>query len=621
MRKPVLWIGMGVAVVAALLLVVAVTAAAPAPLEITGSEPKTLHSETGGTLTIYGSGFTTTMMVRLVKVGLLSSTFVNSRTVTAVVPPGVAAGTYDLELSIGDETARREDALKIVAATAVPSPTEAPAPGSPVLAVRTYSVSPSRVPAGREFVLTIEIYNTGSRAGENTMVTFPGGTFLPVGDSGHLLGQLHINYTAVVTQVLRAPAELSSGSYSLQVNLSANDWEGTHYEYPQTLAVEVAGVGQGRPQLLIADASTTPTVVRPGDAFSLTLTLTNNGDRTATNVLVGMASETLAVPASGSNVAPLESVALNGTEVVTLPLVLSEVTTSGRTNLEVSLEYGDWQGGSYSARQTVGVEVSTTLADRPQVLVASYGSVPETVAPGDTFSLTLDLANVGGGDALRFTLMLGGEGGEGLAPFAPLASGNVRFIERLGAGGTAQLTQVLAVDGSAEPGVYSLPLAFAYDDDRGTRHEDSQRISLLVRRRPHLQIGFYETLKPGEVGKPLELPVEVTNIGRTLVNVSRVEVTSSQVEISDGSLYLGPLDGGTSGSLEPKAVGQISGTAEVLVTVHYLDDFDQAQSVTQTLSVQFVAPETEEATESGKGADGFWGGVGRFFRGLLGLGS
>jgi hypothetical protein len=167
-------------------------------------------------------------------------------------------------------------------------------------------------------------------------------------------------------------------------------------------------------------------------------------------------------------------------------------------------------------------------------------------------------------------------------------------------------------------------VALAFDDARGTRRSDSQLVSLLVRRRPHLQIGFYRPVEVATVDVPVELPVEVTNIGRTLVNVSTLEVTSAQLEIQDGSLYLGPLDGGTSGSLEAMAVAHEGGTAEVLVTVHYLDDFEQPQVVTKTLTVEVeepvVSPDSagEEAEEQEKG---FWDTVLRVLRGLVGLGS
>ncbi|MEE9617643.1 MAG: hypothetical protein V3T90_11665 [Anaerolineae bacterium] len=211
-----------------------------------------------------------------------------------------------------------------------------------------------------------------------------------------------------------------------------------------------------------------------------------------------------------------------------------------------------------------------------------------------------------------------------MAPFAPLHSSNVKFVPHLVAGDTVEVTQQLVVDGGAGAGAYSLPVALAFDDARGTRHSDSQLISLLVRRRPHLQIGFYRPVEMVLVDVPFELPVEVTNIGRTLVNVSTLEVSSMQLEISAGSLYLGPLDGGTSGSLEAMAVAQEGGTAEVLVTVHYLDDFEQPQVVTQTLAVQVEEPpEAPPGTgeESEEQEEGFWDKVLRFLRGMLGLGS
>ncbi len=632
MRKAILLVAVAlIAALAAALLLATIAAARPLPqLALTGVEPDTLTSETGGTLSIYGSGFTTATVARLVGFGLLETTYVNSKALMAVVPPGVPAGTYDLQVGDASISATLPEALTIVAATPAPGPTPIPTPrptplpGRPILAIRNYRVEPSRIVVGREFVVTIEVYNTGSRAGENTMLTFPGGTFLPVGETGHLLGQLHINHTAVVTQVMRVPSGLASGSYNLQVSLSANDYEGNHYEYPETLAVEIIGVGHGRPQLVIEAAQAEPAVLRPGDTFSLTLRLANRGDRTATRVVVGAASADLAVPAGGSNVVAVQPVGINRTVMVTLPLVLGEVTQAGRLGLEISLEYGDYTGGSYADRQSVGLEVSTALADRPQLLLAGYRTTPDPLAPGDTFTLALEVSNVGGGEAQRLTLTLGGEEGSGMGPFAPLASGNVKFVPRLAAGATVEVVQRLVVDGSANPGAYSLPVALAFDDARGTRHTDSQLISLLVRRRPHLQIGFYRPVEVAVVGVPFELPVEVTNIGRTLVNVSTLEVTSAQLEISAGSLYLGPLDGGTSGSLEATAVAQEGGIAKVVVIVHYLDDFEQPQVVTQTLTV-----EVEKPLEPPPGAEqvpqeqeeGFWEKVLRFLRGLLGLGS
>ncbi len=613
----------------AALMTVSAVAARPSPqLAITGVEPRTMLSTTGGTLSIYGSGFTTATVARLVGYGLLDTAFVNPTALRAVVPPGVAPGVYAVEASEPGFSATLPSALTIVAPTPAPLPTSPPPPpppGRPILTIRNFSVQPARVYAGTEFVVTVEIYNNGSRGAENTLVTFPGGTFVPVGQAGHLIGFMHINATVVVTQTMRAPANLSSGSYNLQVNLSANDFEGNHYEYPQTVSVEVVGGGAGRPQLVVESARTEPEVLGPGDRFTLTLRIANRGERTATRVVVGPASAELVVPAAGSSMVAVDRIAPGRSVTLTLPLVLGTVKQGGRVGLDLTLAYGDTGGGggTYSDRQSIGLEVSSSLADRPQLLIATVQTDPPVVAPGDFFTLTLGVQNVGGGDAYRLLLTLGGEGGKELGPFVPRESGNVLFISRVPAGETVRVAMPLVVDGSADAKAYGVPALLSYEDARGTTRSDIQRISLVVQRRPIFRISFYRPVEGAMVGMPFPLPVEVINLGKMLVNVTIMEVRGEGLEIQNGSLYVGPLDGGTSASLEATAVAQQAGTVEVVVNVHYLDDFNRPQTVSQTLTVEVAGPPEpppQEAAPSAEGA-GFWQKILRLLRGLLGLGS
>ncbi|MBC7226192.1 MAG: IPT/TIG domain-containing protein [Thermoflexales bacterium] len=611
---------------AALMTVSAVAARPSLQLAITGVEPRTMLSTTGGTLSIYGSGFTTATMARLVGYGLLDTAFVNPNALRAVVPPGVPPGVYAVEVSEPSYSATLPAALTIVAPTVAPTPTSPPPPpppGRPILTVRNFSVQPARVYPGAEFVVTVEIYNNGSRGAENTLVTFPGGTFVPVGQAGHLVGFMHINATVVITQTMRAPANLSSGTYNLQVNLSANDFEGNHYEYPQTISVEVVGGGAGRPQLVVESARTEPEVLGPGDRFTLTLQIANRGERTATRVVVGPASAELVVPAEGSSMASADRIAPGRAVTLTLPLVLGTVKQGGRVGLDLALSYGDSSGGTYSDRQSIGLEVSSSLADRPQLLIAAVQTEPPVVAPGDFFTLTLAVQNVGGGDAYRLLLTLGGEGGKELGPFVPRESGNVLFVSRVPAGETVRLTVPLVVDGSADAKAYGVPALLAYEDARGTSRSDVQRISLVVQRRPIFRIGFYRPVEGAMVGTPFPLPVELINLGKASVNVTMMEVTGEGLEIQNGSLYVGPLDGGTSASLEATAVAQQAGTAEVVVSVHYLDDFNRPQTVTQTLTVEVAGPPEPAPQESAPSSETptFWEKILRFLRGLLGLGS
>jgi hypothetical protein len=499
-----------------------------------------------------------------------------------------------------------------------------PALGRPILTILNYSVEPSRVVAGQEFVVSVDVYNAGSEAAGNVMVTFPGGTFLPVGGAGHLLGHLGVGQTAVVSQSMRVPAGLASGTYSLEVELSATDEPGNRYDYPQTIGVEAVSVGSGRPLLLIESAETDPSLLAPGTPFDLTLRLANRGARTASSVLVAADSE-LVVPASGGSVVSLEWIGVGEGVTATLPLILGEVPHSGRVGLVLSLEYGDYSGGTYADSQEIGLQVSTALSGRPQLIVTGYRTVPETIAPGDSFALTLEVSNLSGGDAERLVLTLGGEGGAGLAPFAPLYSSNVKFVPSLPAGGNVEVTQHLVADGSVGPGAHTIPVGLGFLDQHGAAHSETQLISLLVLHRPHLEIGLYRPLELVETAIPFELPVEVTNVGKATLNVNTLEVTSSDLTILEGSLYLGPLDPGTSGSLEAVAVAEAGGTAEVVVNVHYLDDFNQPCVLSETIELEVREPQVVEPTPESEGEAGEDGGfldvLLRLVRGLLGLGS
>ncbi len=280
-------------------------------ITITSVEPQQMGSSSGGTLSVRGTGFTEDCVVRLNGYGFLSTVYLNEKALTAQVPPGVPAGTYDVEVSDGTESDTLPKGLKIVAPTPTPKPEKPttpeppPPPGQPVLTIRNYTVEPEQVRPGQEFVVSIEIYNNGSRAGENTLAIFPGGTFLPLGEKGHKLWQLHINHSVVVSQRMRAPKSISNGVHQLQVHLEANDYEGSNYTFPDTIPVEVVGASSGiftgKPKVVIEDVLTEPPVLIPGEPFSLTLRLANHGLRTAVNVFVTDGSSEMTIPAAGGD--------------------------------------------------------------------------------------------------------------------------------------------------------------------------------------------------------------------------------------------------------------------------------------------------------------------------------
>lgn len=642
MRHCIKWT-LVVGLVISLTLGVVAWGAAQAPVNV---EPSVLRADLGGVVSIYttaASPFAEDYTVRLLGYGILATTYVNPLALQATIPAGLSAGEYTLWVLDANGVQVGVGTLRLVAPpapTATPRPESAAPAGRPILTVRNYTVEPLQVRPGQEFTVSIEVYNNGSRASENTMVVFPGGTFVPLGDKGYVFGQVHINATFVATQRFRVPASATNGVQQVEAKISANDWEGSHYEYPATVPVEVIGASTGaaptgKPKILVEGVTTTPAVITPGMPFSLTLTLANRGSRTAVNLMTH-ADPAMAIPAEGGSIVSSDELRIDNVVTVTLPLLLKSVKEGGRQGLTVVLEYSDYSGGGYSDQQTVGIDIDTSLANRPQLLIDAYHTEPASVSPGDSFTLTLELANVGGGDAQRITLALGGEQGENLGAFVPVEGSNVSFVSAVGAGDTEVIAVRLMVAGNAETRAHNLPIALAYDTGTGTREKDTQRVSLMIFRRPQFKVSFYRPVEgTAMVGQPFALPIEVVNSGTARFNIPTLEAAGAGLEfMGESSTFVGNLDPGGSWTLDAMATAMEPGPLGVVVNVYYVDDLNQTQIYSETLTVEVMEMPDFGESEGPFGPDGPVGPEGlpetpetlpqklwRFIKAFLGLGS
>ena len=434
--------------------------------------------------------------------------------------------------------------------------------GKPILTVRSYTVTPSPVKAGQEFTVELEIYNNGSRAGENTMAVFSGGDFLPVGEAGHVLWQLHINHTVRVSQTMRAPETLSAGVHQLRVDLSANDYEGNHFDYPHAIPVEVIPTANHAvstpPKVVIESAATDPDLLVPGKPFTLTLRLANRGDRTATDLFAGCADGGLTVPLEGGNLTLVDRIGAGRVATVTMPLMLSwDIAQGGRLPMTIDLEYHDTGGGSYHDAQTIGIEVDAGLVPSPQIIVERYVADPAVPVAGEPFTITVSLQNVGSETARRLSLTFGHQDGAGLAPFMMIDTGHIVYLGELDPGCTVEIVRHLNVDQAAVPQAHNLPLTLSYTDSKSRSMVTSHSLDLVVRARsvrsPQLIITAYNTTPESVTpGDPMTLTLEIANVGSAdahglLLSLGGQDGSALEPFMSVGSgnaLFVGDLEQG-----------------------------------------------------------------------------
>jgi hypothetical protein len=604
-------------------------------LAITDVTPKAIAQSTSTILTIYGAGFLSTTIVDMVGVGILPTEFVGPTLLRATAPSSLTPSAYGI--AVRDETIGAcSNVFASVVVNPPPSDPATPAapatvtPGKPVLVLRSYAVTPARIKAGQEFDVEFVLYNTGSRAAENTLVTALGGAFTPVGNTGYLIGQMHINATTTVRQRFRAPEAIASGLAEAKFAISANDFSGENYATSIGVPVEVEGISTptpGRPNLVIEQTVNKPSGVNPGGTFTMTFTIANRGSRGAVNALVTVRTGEFATPADGSNTTSVRALPVGQTVEVWQPLTLNARVEPGRRSVEVAIDYTDSTGAAYTSQQIVGFDVTTvSVANRPQLVLTRYANTPDLIYAGEPFTLSMVLRNVGGGDAARVSTAIGGDGGANLKPFAPVGTGNVQFVSDVRKDAEIGVDQALMADVGAEPSTFNLPVALSYEDQRGTRITETQILSLQVRRRPLIRVAMSRPGEPAMVGQPAPIGLDVFNIGRKPINANVVEVEGEDFEITSQPQFIGALAEGTSATVDAFAAPKKSGPLTLTVKVNYFDEFNIARALTGSVTINALdAPpqpppgEGPPGSESPPQPEEPW--IVRFIKGLFGLGS
>lgn len=417
-----------------------------------------------------------------------------------------------------------------------------------------------------------------------------------------------------------------------------------------------------RPLLVMMNYSTSGGSIAPGREFDLTIRLANTGQLKARNIEIVFVAGDFVPRVTGGVIAG--GVISPGADTgYTQPLTARPDLEPGSIgSLTVNVTYTNDDGDPYSGTFVLSIPIASpstrapggpfptrtpTPGARPQLLIRGYSTAPDPLFPGSRFDLSLQIVNVGEEPARRVTLIVGGgTSGAGGTPgtgdgglsgaggdytnFAPLGASNVQFLGDLDAQTALPAVQSLIVNSKTVPGAYPLRISLAYSDPRGASLIDDQVITLLVYSAPLLEFGTYRPPDPFTAGQPGGLPLQIVNLGRSSLVLGRLEVTAAGAEVMNGTSTIGLIDSGGYFIHDPMLIPAAPGPLEVRVTVHYLDDFNEPRSLSQTLTFEVLeAPSFPEGEGPWEGPgepappppQGFWQTLLRALRGLLGLDS
>jgi hypothetical protein len=416
----------------------------------------------------------------------------------------------------------------------------------------------------------------------------------------------------------------------------------------------------GRPQITVSSYKASVSVIQFGQDFNLAIQLHNSGQRKASNVQVAFATGDL-IPRKTGGVVVAGDIGPNKNANISQPMTAS-ADLWGKTAVTVvmTITYYDGVGTPYSETFTLSLPVQspsvtygtatpTGVSERPQVVITHYESSVVPLQPGVQFELKMDVQNVGGATAKRLTMIVGGgsvSGGEGGTPgpggvsggsgeftnFAPIGSSNIQSLGDLGAASTLQASQMLIVNVSTQPGAYPMKITFSYEDSKGAVHNDDQVITLLVYNLPKVDISFYRPLDPFFAGQMGVLPIQIVNLGRSLAVLGTIRVETGGADMFNNTMLVGALDTGGYTTLDVSVTPYQAGPLELNITIDYTDDFNQARTITKTISVDvqdaMIEPPFNGGGIPGEGGgempateETFWQKLWRFILGLFGLDS
>ncbi|MCB9007909.1 MAG: IPT/TIG domain-containing protein [Ardenticatenaceae bacterium] len=493
-----------------------------------------------------------------------------------------------------------------------------------------------------------------------------------------------LNTTFVSASLLRAnlPAGTAPGSYSLTViNPNAasatlgNALTVTAPAGPTSTPVPTntpAPTAFVRPLLVVNSYGASSAEIAPGENLAFEMTIANAGQSRASNVVATFIAGNFTARDTGG-VQALGIIDPGGTVRFWQPLAASrDLAGQSIGTLEVQVDYTDVNGTPYSETfaltfpvkraATGGVAATATPTAtptatatsgpilRPQLLVTGYEIDQEQLQPGMGFTLNLTVQNQGNADAVRVTMILGGGSttggtvdgtpvpGGGLdgaggdfGKFAPVGASNVQTLGNLAQDDLLETSMALIVNAATEPGAYPVKVTFVYTDARNNSYEDDQVITLLVFKRPSVEMNFYTPVFDFFVGQPGSLPLQLVNSGKSTAVFGNYSVTAEGATFENNSFFVGTLDPGGFFPLDAIIYPEIAGPLDLVLSVNYTDDFNQPQVLTKTLTINVIdAPIFEEPIdgfpeeplpESVPEPETFGQKVWRFVLGLLGLSS
>lgn len=364
-------------------------------------------------------------------------------------------------------------------------------------------ITPSltNVKPGESFDVTVKVKNSGDFEARQIKVSADGTTALmPVSQNLYIISSLKKDETKTIVFRFQPQPDAARGSVPITIKVDSVEG-GNTTTIAQAISVFVDSTSDGKPEagknvpkIIVKSYSSTPTLVKAGEKFTLDLEFLNtHASKTIRNikgnfVVTESSNETGNVfsPVDCSNTFYIDEIAPKGTYDWNLTLFTIPDAKSKTYTVTISFEYEDVEGNPYKTDEIIGIPVY-----QPSRFETSEIYVPSESMVGQPTYISFEMYNMG--KTAIYNIKLSVEGDFDAQPksnyFGNFESGYREYFELM-------LTPMM-------PGQAKGRIIFQYETASGEQEEIVKEISMNVMEMPIMDGGDMPV-----DGKPIEPGME-----------------------------------------------------------------------------------------------------------------
>lgn len=439
-----------------------------------------------------GSGLVPNYTMESIKVGDLKAGEKKSQKLSVKVLPNAEAGmkTITIKYTYKDADGNSYSTERVVYVNILASST-APSDDAKLTA-RTVELN-AEVNVDTQYNLAVELQNIGEKAAKNITVMIPenGGIgaatgILPAYDAaGVSLKTLGQGERQTVYLPISITKSASAGLQEMTVQVTYEDSEGkvltTVAKAYITVIVPEQKPDEVKNDVVISNMTQSPAQPIAGDILTLTFTITNNGNKDITDlVLYGedLSSSsfeplTADVKKSVGNLAQGESCE------VTMYFRLGSSIPEGMNELKLAAAYVDANGTSQKESTTVyilNVKQITQEQVKNSVTISNITQSPAQPVVGEKVTISFTVTN-NGTKAISDLKFAGANLGSN--NFEPVSSEVYTNVGSVAAGGSKNVSMTFKVGNDIPEGFNQLALAYTYKDGNGDVQNETTSVYIL----------------------------------------------------------------------------------------------------------------------------------------------